>query len=624
MPKLTFKCPLCSKELKLKREFTLGSCKLNEYSCGHIFSKVLHEVSLDNLDFTSTNGSNKHARDYQKVGVKFILDSDFNCIIGDQMRLGKTPQSLLALKNSYKEHTPCLILVRSANLWQWIREYKIWCDNLPNGIFPLTRTSGWIPLGFSAYIVSMDTFSRPKMLEQLKKIPFKLIIADEAHSFKNTESNRSQALVDFVTFLNTGEETREIKFTCNRCKHEWMELGKRTYDKRIGNIVIAKSTKCPRCENYCYLNQQHSERDGGLDSKVVPQIDKLLALGKDQSTTEPERQLALSKAMELAEKNKLPVQKPVGLVLLTGTAIKNRAEELFIPLNLCDPEKFNSLERFRRQWLEQDSKGKYSRIKHYHLDEFKRAIAPIYLRREKEDVYTDLPQLNRTFTVIEPDKETVGKQYNAILDKLDIKLADKVNPSYWDFKEEMMELRQLCALMKVMWLSDYMEASMLEDPLDERYAIGLHHKAVRDILYHKLGAGAQCLKLSGEDSAENKDHVMQEFATSPQRILIMNMVAGGIGMDFHYCNNVIILERMWSAADEEQFEFRFYNPDKSIKTASTNVEYIIAKGTIDEIFFDMVEEKRKIFGETLGTHWSITNDPSSFRELMQRTLGARI
>ena len=117
---------------------------------------------------------------------------------------------------------------------------------------------------------------------------------------------------------------------------------------------------------------------------------------------------------------------------------------------------------------------------------------------------------------------------------------------------------------------------------------------------------------------------MRDFQSSPQRILIMNMVAGGIGMDFHYCNNVIILERMWSAADEEQFEFRFYNPDKSIKTDSTNVEYIIAKGTIDEIFFDMVEEKRKIFGETLGTHWSITNDPSSFRELMQRTLEARI
>ena len=82
----------------------------------------------------------------------------------------------------------------------------------------------------------------------------------------------------------------------------------------------------------------------------------------------------------------------------------------------------------------------------------------------------------------------------------------------------------------------------------------------------------------------------------------------------------------WSvnAADEEQFEFRFYNPDKSIKTASTNVEYVIAKGTIDEWFYDMVEEKRKIFGETIGTNWSVTNDNGSFKELMERTVASRL
>lgn len=610
MPKLTYHCPICQKQLVLSKEIKLGSTKLNEYKCGHIFSKDMLSIDKSTLDFTSVDGSGKKARAYQETGVLFILESGFNSIIGDQMRLGKTPQALLALKQSYKERTPALILARSANLWQWIREYKVWCDTLPNGIFPILGTSAWIPPGFSAYIISMDTFScqskcqcghryhetdckgngkkcacktyrstGESMVDKLKKIPFKLIIADEAHSFKNTTSNRSQALVEFVNFLNTSESNLTLTFNCSRCNIEWQEQGKVTYDKRIGHKIIHKDSYCVKCQQYCYIQQQSKE-----------------------ATT---------------------IDKACGLILLTGTAIKNRAEEYFVPLNLVNPEKFSSLEGFRRKWLEQNSKGQWNRVKSHLLDSFKQEIAPYVLRREKEDVYTDLPPLNRIFTIVEPDKDMYSRMYNSMVDKLETKLADKVNPSYWDFAEDLMELRRICGLMKLSWVADYLEASLLDSD-NQRYAVGIHHKSVRDLLYFKMGSDENCLKLSGEDSSWSKDHIMRNFENSKQRILIINMLAGGIGMDFHYCNNVLVLERQWSSADEEQFEYRFYNPDMSIKTASTNIEYIIAKGTIDEWWFDMVEVKRKIFGETIGTHFNIQQDSVSFKELLDRTIGSRI
>jgi len=585
----------------------------------------VHCIDKNDLDFTSVDGSNKKARIYQETGVQFILETDFNAIIGDQMRLGKTPQSLLALKNRFAERTPCLILVRSANLWQWIREFKTWTSVLPNGIYPIIGSKAWIPPGFRCYIISMDTFSRPAVLEQLKQIPFKLVIADEAHSFKNTDSNRSQTLTDFITFLNTGEEIRELKFTCSRCNHEWAELGKRKYDKRIGNTVISKSTRCPRCDNYCYVNQQHKQTDGGVEPKLVPQIDKLLALGNDKSTTEHERQLALSKALELAEKNKVPVSKPCGLVLLSGTILKNRAEETFVPLNLCDPEKFNSLDRYRQEWLTQDLKGKWSNIKSYRLEEWKRNVAPIMLRREWTDVYSDIPKLNRTFTVIEAEKGHLTAAYNVILDKMDLKLAKKCVPSYWDMAEDLMELRRICGLMKVMYVGDYLQ-ELLEQNGGQRYAVGLHHEAVRDVLFQKLDGSANCLKLDGSStpSSSDKDYVMRSFETSEQKILLIGMLAGGIGMDFHYVNNVLILERQWSAADEEQFEARFFNPDKSIKTAPTNVEYILVKGSIEAFFYEMVETKRRIFGQTLGSKWSVTQDTASFSDLIRQATSTRL
>jgi hypothetical protein len=471
----------------------------------------------------------------------------------------------------------------------------------------------------------MDTFSRPVVLEQLKKIPFKLVIADEAHSFKNTASNRSQCLVDFITFLNIGEESREIKFNCTRCKNEWIELGKRVYDKRFGNSVVSKSSTCPKCQSHCYVSQQHDSKDGKLDGAVTPQVEKLLALGRDTSTTEPERQLANTKALELCEKNKVPIDKPCGLVLLSGTIIKNRAEETFIPLNLVAPEHVHGLESYRRQWLEQDDKGKWNRIKSYRLEEWKRFVQPYMLRREWTDVYTDLPKLNRTFTVIDPEKGALTNTYNKILEKMEDKLASKCNPTYWDFADDLMELRRICGLMKAPYTSNYLEELLAENG-NQRYAVGLHHEAVRDVLFLQLGGAENCLKLDGSStpSSESKDRVMRNFETSKQKILLLGMLAGGIGMDFHYCNNVIILERQWSAADEEQFEARFYNPDKSIKTDITNVEYILIKGSIEAFFYDLVEQKRKIFGETLGKNWDVTSDRISFKDLVEQTVGARL
>lgn len=625
MPKLTYTCPICNKQLKLSKEFKLDDTTMYEYTCGHVFSK--RHDTIGNLDFTSVDGSGKHARGYQERGVEFIHESDFNAIIADQMRLGKTPQALLALKNAYKDRTPCLILVRSANLWQWVREYKIWCDSLPLGIFPIHGSSAFIPPGFSAYIVSMDTFSRPKILEALKRIQFKLIIADEAHFFKNTESNRSQALVDFVACMNKGESDRTLEFKCNRCAHSWTEQAKQKYDKRIGHSVLSKSSKCPKCGQYCYIQQQqHDEKERWQGNpEAVDKITKLLALAGDIAATPSEKELAAKRANELKEKYNVQMaalDKPCGIVLLTGTPILNRAEEYFVPLNLVNPERFHSLDSFRHEWLSQDDKGRWARVKSYKVEEFKRLVGTYVLRREKEDVYIDLPELNRIYTIVEPNKELYAKQYNKILDKLEVTLAEKASPTFWDVRENLMELRRLCGMMKLTWAGEYLEACALES--SAKYAIGIHHETVRDVLYTMLGGDLNCYKLSGLDSAESKDRIMRSWESSTRQFLIINMLAGGVGMDFHYCDNVLVLERQWNAETERQFEFRFYNPDKSIKNRPTTVEYVLCKDTFEAWWYGMLEEKSRNVDPLVYNNWDLEKDTTTLRDLMEMTVSKRL
>ena len=185
-----------------------------------------------------------------------------------------------------------------------------------------------------------------------------------------------------------------------------------------------------------------------------------------------------------------------------------------------------------------------------------------------------------------------------------------------------MLLRQICGLGKLNNAVSYSE-DYLENSDNGKIAIGVHHHAVRGGIMQRL-KNYGVISLSGEDNSYAKDKIMRTFETDTNRVIAINMLAGGVGMDFHYIDNALILERQWSAADEEQFEFRFYNPDLSIKSKPTFIEYLLAEGTIDEWFYNLVENKRAIFGETLGSQWALSQDNTSFKQLMEMTINSRL
>jgi len=545
MAKLIIYCDYCKKPLE-----QTSSLKLNEteflvsYKCGH--SYIEHKepkFDVHSIDLHSLDG--RHLpRPYQYDGIQFIVDSGFNCIVADKQRLGKTPQSLCGLRiaiERFLNGRPCICIVGGANLWQWIGEHQHWVTDNPAGIYPIIGSKSFIPPGFQTYIISRDTFSKGDVAKRLAALNPGLCIVDEAHNFKNTSSQRSQALVDFLKSLDQQEyEDTEV----------------------------------------------HGVRTQVLKTKVN-----------------------------------------CGKILLTGTPILNRADEYFIPLNLVAPKVFPSLDHFRKLWCVKDDKGKWSRINPYRLERFKEAIAPYYLRREWEDVYKEVPKQNRMFTMITVEDETLKQLYNATLDKMDKEIAAG-KKSWMEQQDNFMELRKIAGLAKAKFIMNLVEVGLDDDPRT-KYAIGLHHYVVGDLIKHNL-AQYGVVKIDGGDSNEKKFEIMNSFREAPERIITMNMTAVKEGMDFLYLENVIICERGWSSAMEEQFECRFVNPDpqlmadRGFPNKITNYEYIVAKGTIDEFFwYDMVEQKRQIFGETVSKNWSI-DDPDTFAQLLERTTSNRL
>lgn len=605
--RLKSNCTICDKELIIRSETDLGELGfLRSYKCGHSFLKSISTgepiVSKNEFNSESLNGQ-KAAFPFQVEGLDFIKKSGYNCIVADPMGLGKTIQALLAAREArtadgLPKFKTILAVVKPATAYQWYEESKEWFSADLWSAFLIKGTKAFVPPGFRLYILSMDTLGRKGMLELLKSLNIDLVIVDECHSFKNPESARAQALVSFLQEISQTETEREVTLTCNLCTPRegkeneltvtngdnfngtWTEVTKvklNIQNRTQGTVSYRHESKCPRC-----------------GSRIAVYQDRAMLDEREKHSK--------------------------GLIMLSGTPIKNRADEYFVPLNMLRPDLFSSLSYFRSNWLQQDSKGKYSRINPYRLDRFRELTKSFIIRREKNAVLS-LPPFRRTFETIYIEDESIKLAYNAALNNLKVTAESHSNLNFFDINDNLMTLRRITGMGKVPFAVEYIN-TFLDTTEDEKIAIGVHHESVRDALYNAfVSRDIPCLKLSGEDNAEQKNRIVKRFQdpTGP-RVLVVNILAGGVGLNLQACNNVLVLERQWNAADEEQFEGRFWRQGQTLPVLC---EYMLAKGTIDTYFSAMVEQKRKVCGEALDG-WNFTADDDAIRELIEKTLASKL
>ena len=318
------------------------------------------------------------------------------------------------------------------------------------------------------------------------------------------------------------------------------------------------------------------------------------------------------------------------IIALSGTPFKNRATEYFTILNILAPIYFWSLAEFKQRWClpetKMNAKGNavttYQRLIPEKADEFLDFISRWVIRREKHDVLKNLPSLTRDFQLIELDDQNVKNSYNHALDLFANWLNDnKSGASSAALLGWLQQLRGITGQAKckhaLEWINDFLEST------DEQLAVGIHHHSVRDTLRIVMKQnGLEPLTLSGEDSLYAKNDIVRRFTRGDNRVLVLNSIAGGVGLNLQNCANALVLERQWNSSDEEQFESRFHRDGQQ---KAVTITYLIAKGTIDEFFHDMVVKKKKIQVEAgIGSELDITSDVNSLKELAELVISHRL
>jgi len=296
------------------------------------------------------------------------------------------------------------------------------------------------------------------------------------------------------------------------------------------------------------------------------------------------------------------------VLALSGTAIKNHAGEYFSILNMIAPNMFNSKFHFYQNECKSEYKNgipKPGGLRN--PQEFFYKTRNFILRYEREEVMPDLPVCSRSFRYCDLGKE-VAAAYERTLDEF-CEYMETTQESglayYTNTLAYLSKMRHLTGLAKVDTAIDFSMEFLGSREHNEKLTIFVHHKdvgyslqAALSSMLIELGCHAP-LMFTGDLDSTTRAEVIQAFKDDPKnRIMICSTLAGGEGLNLQFCHDFVILERQWNPANEEQAEARFIRIGQlSSKVSGT---YIVAVGTIDEFFAELVERKRTIMYQTLS------------------------
>lgn len=288
---------------------------------------------------------------------------------------------------------------------------------------------------------------------------------------------------------------------------------------------------------------------------------------------------------------------------LTGTLIENRPIELISPLMMIG--KFNSIFRNWKFFTDRYCDPKEKRFGHKKFVDITGASNLIelnsilrsscYIRREKKEVYEELPDRQENIESIEITnrKEYLKAEDNFVDFVMDTFTEEEQERKFMaEYLVQRNQLRQLSIKGKlngiVEWLENYSEATK-----EKLIVFGVHREPLT-----KLAVNFNCDIIDGSINAFQKQEVINNFKTSNNQFLFGNIEAMGTGTDGlqHSCSNMVIIELPDTPSKLDQAISRIERIGSKVEGTNTkiNIYYLLCEDTIDFVMWQSIETKRII------------------------------
>ena len=296
---------------------------------------------------------------------------------------------------------------------------------------------------------------------------------------------------------------------------------------------------------------------------------------------------------------------------LSGTPIENHLGELWSIFQIVLPGLLPSKKEFMKLPAE--------RVAQF--------IKPFVMRRKKEEVLTELPDLIEV--VYKNELEDQQKAiYLAQLQQMRDRLAQVTDQEFQRSRVEilsgLMRLRQICDT-PALFMDDYQGASGKLDSLRDlllqvadgghRVLIFSQFKGMLEKIEKELpDLGLTSFKITGSTPAHDRQEMTKAFNKGERDAFLISLKAGGVGLNLTGADTVILVDLWWNPAVEAQAIGRAHRMGQEQKV---EVYRLITKGTIEEKIQELQEQKKHLVSQVLdGTESRASLSLAEIREIL--------
>jgi len=538
---------------------------------------------------------------YQRGGVDFVMTKNGRALIADEMGLGKTVQAIASM-SIYYDDWPLLIFTPSSARYHWEAELLHWLGSESD------------------------------------------VHYEGSQSFCDEYDEKEEALIDSTDDEGTPTSTRSLNDQGEVAYQDFNDFSGFEFGdsggrlKRTFTTKKKASRKCKEERNGGNLNRSHIHvMKSGVDmwargTKVVI-VSYGLATGLiveghitaerfpcvicDEShmlkNMKTKRTAAIVPFLKMTKR----------CLLLSGTPAFARPQELFPQLTAIGANSGGSEEWWQDESLFVDkyckSKGD-SNIGGKNLAELHALLeSTVMIRRLKSNILKDLPQKIRQkdYVLIDDNSlknELLGlmislRNANGVLGKIaheqwQEKLNDQPSNETKannvglvgdnERKKGLSRLFLLTGMGKVPIVVTKLK-QWLSNPFNGKICIFAHHKAVLDAIESAALKTSNYIRIDGSTMPKSRQSKINFFQRNPRiRVALLGVTAAGVAVTLTAASTVWFAELFWTPAVLIQAEDRVHRIGQQSTVKCT---YFIARGTLDEVLWKLVEKKFRALGE---------------------------
>jgi len=290
-------------------------------------------------------------------------------------------------------------------------------------------------------------------------------------------------------------------------------------------------------------------------------------------------------------------------LVLTGTPLENRLDDLYSIVQFVDDRRLEPAYRFFNRHRVVDEKGRVLGYKN--LTDLRETLRPILLRRTRSSVMKDLPERTDEVIRITPTDEQAAIHYGQIT------IVNSIIHKSYLTEMDLIRLRQALLMCRMVADGTYLvnkEEPNYSTKMEEleRLLGELYQEEDRKIILFsewttqlnltekslvKMGHAGTYVRLDGSVPQKKRAEIVHQFQNNPDCRLILMTNAGSTGLNLQAANTVINVDLPWNPAVLEQ---RIGRAHRMGQKRPVQVFILVTEDTLEERLLTTLASKQEL------------------------------